>query len=90
MADKLHAAMDRLGTNEDAVDEVLKNSGLSSVDIVRIMDVYEEKYGESLESDIKGDFSGKAQDELLEILENAEKKLKDEANKMIEESDLEV
>ena len=73
MADKLHQAMKGWGTDEAAVEEVLYDPSLTSADLLKIMDAFEAKYGESLEKDIRGDFSGKAQKGLLEVLEKAEK-----------------
>ena len=75
MVDKLHTAMKGWGTDEQAVNEVLNDESLTAADILTIMNAYEEKYGESLESDIKGDFSGDAEDGLLEVLTNAEKEV---------------
>ena len=46
-------------------------------DIVKIMDAYEDEFGKSLEKAIKNDFSGKAEDRLLDVLNDAEKEAED-------------
>ena len=53
MVDKLYKAMKGAGTKEDQVDSVLKDSSLTSADIVNIMNAYESKYGKTLEKEIK-------------------------------------
>ena len=60
-ATELRSAMAGWGTDEKTVANVLEGRGYSSADIVKIMDVFENSYGESLMSDIQGDFSGKAE-----------------------------
>jgi len=60
-ATELRSAMAGWGTDEKTVTNVLEGRGYSSADIVKIMDVFENSYGESLMSDIQGDFSGKAE-----------------------------
>lgn len=69
-AQTLYAAMDRAGTDADAVIKIV--SGLQGQDLVDVMNAYEQKYGESLEDAIKGDFSFlSGQDRLLGNLDAA-------------------
>lgn len=70
-AQELRTAMAGLGTDEKTVTRILEKSGYSSADLVKIMDVFEDKYGESLMSDIQGDYSGKAETKLRNVLYNA-------------------
>lgn len=70
-AQELRTAMAGLGTDEKTVTRILEKSGYSSADLVKIMDVFEDKYGESLMSDIQGDYSGKAETQLRNVLYNA-------------------
>ena len=70
-AQELRTAMAGLGTDEKTVTRVLEKSGYSSADIVKIMDVFEDKYGETLMHDIQGDYSGKAETQLRNVLYNA-------------------
>ena len=73
-AKQLHeATAGKWGTDEDAVESILYSDDLSSKDIVKIMNAYEAEYGKSLEKAIKNDFSGKAEDRLLDVLNDAEK-----------------
>ena len=65
---ELHSAMAGWGTNEAKIDEILKNSNYSDADIMMLMDAYEKQYGESLMHDIQGDYSGKSETELRELL----------------------
>lgn len=51
----LHEAMDRLGTKEAALDDVLV--GRSNADIEAIKAAYRELYGKPLEVDLRGDLS---------------------------------
>ena len=72
-AKQLHeATAGKWGTDEDAVESILYSDDLSSKDIVKIMNAYEAEYGKSLEKAIKNDFSGKAEDRLLDVLNDAE------------------
>ena len=75
MADKLYNAMKNWGTDEDAVNSILNDGSLTPADIVNIKNAYEEKYGKTLEKEIKEDFSGKAEDDLLKVLSNADKEV---------------
>ena len=68
-ADKIHDAIGGWGTNEEKVATVI--GALNDKDMVAVADAYEEKYGESLEEAIKGDFSGDEEDVLLTKLERA-------------------
>lgn len=70
--ENLREAMEGWGTDEEAVYELLGDPSLTPADILKIMDEFEDKYGETLEHDIRGDFTGDAQKALLEILRNAE------------------
>ncbi|KAK4875050.1 hypothetical protein RN001_011472 [Aquatica leii] len=67
-AKQLHKAISGIGTNEKAIIEILgihKND-----DIIAIREAYQHMYGNSLESDIKGDTSGSLK-RLLVSLVNA-------------------
>ena len=68
-ADKIHDAIGGWGTNEEKVATVI--GALNDKEMVAVADAYEEKYGESLEEAIKGDFSGDEEDVLLTKLERA-------------------
>ena len=70
-AQELRTAMKGLGTDEKTVTRILEKSGYSSADLVKIMDVFENKFGESLMSDIQDDYSGKAETQLRNVLYNA-------------------
>lgn len=70
-AQELRTAMKGLGTDEKTVTRILEKSGYSSADLVKIMDVFENKFGESLMSDIQDDYSGKAETQLRKVLYNA-------------------
>ncbi len=70
-AEELRTAMAGLGTDEKTVTKVLMESGYTSADIVKIMDVFEKKYGETLMHDIQGDYSGKEETKLRNILYNS-------------------
>ncbi len=54
-AQALHAAMDRVGTKPDVVEDIVND--VTGQDLVDVMNYYEETYGTSLESAIKDDFS---------------------------------
>jgi len=69
-AQALHAAMDRAGTDEEVVRDILKNT--VGQDLVNVMDEYEKMYNTSLEDAIKGDFSWiSGESELLAYLNMA-------------------
>ena len=70
-AEELRTAMAGLGTDEKTVTRVLIESGYSTADIVKIMDVFENKYGETLMHDIQGDYSGKEETKLRNVLYNS-------------------
>lgn len=70
-AAELRTAMKGWGTDEATVNRIILESGYNSADIVKIMDAFEGQYGESLMSDIQGDFSGNAETALRETLYNA-------------------
>ena len=67
LADDLNASMKGWGTDEAAIESIINNPDLSPEDMVKIIEVYTEKYG-SLVQHIDDDFSGKAQDKLLETI----------------------
>ena len=69
-ADQLFLAIDGWGTDEDAVKEIFNN--VKGQDLLDVAAEYEAKYNESLEDAIRGDFSGKEEDNLLDKLEDAE------------------
>ena len=70
-AQALHAAMDRAGTDEDVVENILKS--VTGQDLLDVMGQYKELYGKDLEDAIKGDFSFlSGQDRLLGKLDNAQ------------------
>lgn len=56
-AAELHAAFDRWGTDEAALEKVLSND-LTKEEIRNIANAYEQMYGESLIDAVKGDTSG--------------------------------
>ena len=58
------AAAGRDGTDEEKVESILNNDDLSAEDYVKIISIYNEKYGSFIQ-DIDGDFSGEKQDELM-------------------------
>jgi len=68
LAAELRVAMKGLGTDEKTVNNILLERGYNSADIVKIMDAFEQQYGETLMSDIQGDFSGKDETALREVL----------------------
>ncbi len=70
-ATELYEAMDGWGTDEKTVFNILQERGYNSADIVKIMNTYEDQYGKSLMEDIQGDFSGKDETKLREILYSA-------------------
>ncbi len=67
-AQELRTAMAGMGTDEKTVSRILMESGYSTADIVKIMDVFENKYGETLMSDIQDDYSGKSETKLRNVL----------------------
>ncbi len=54
-AQALHAAMDRAGTDEDVVKDIINNT--AGQDLVDVIKEYERMYGTTLEKAIKDDFS---------------------------------
>lgn len=70
-AAELYTAMKGLGTDEDTVNRILLEKGYNSADIVKIMDAYQDKYGESLMSWIQDDYSGTEETLLRETLYSA-------------------
>ncbi len=67
----LYNAMNPAGTDEAAVRKVLFERGYKKAELVEIMDMFQEKYGKSLEDMIKGDYSGDAEKLLLATLKDA-------------------
>ena len=69
-AQALHAAMDRAGTKEDIVSDIVNN--VKGQDLVDVMNEYEALFGETLEKAISDDFSFlSGQDRLLSKLDSA-------------------
>ncbi len=67
-ATQLYNAMKGFGTDEDTINGILLESGYNSADIVKIMDAYQNQYGESLMEWIQDDFSGQEETVLREAL----------------------
>ena len=70
-ATELRIAMkgyDVSGKGEKQVNKILLERGYNSADIVKIMNAFEEQYGESLMSDIQDDFTGDRETKLREAL----------------------
>ena len=70
-ATELRIAMkgyDVSGKGEKQVNKILLERGYNSADIVKIMNAFEEQYGESLMSDIQDDFTGDRETKLRETL----------------------
>lgn len=80
IASSLHSAMkDGLfgwGTNDEIVAKYLEGTdnyeALNEAELRTVAAVYEEKYGQSLEDAIRGDFSGKDEDKYVAKLKNAQ------------------
>ncbi len=74
-AQALHAAMDRAGTDEETVKEIINN--VSGQDLVDVINLYEEMYSTTLEDAIKGDFSWvSGESDLLRKLDSAKSEAK--------------
>ncbi|MBE7706994.1 MAG: annexin [Cyanobacteria bacterium SIG30] len=74
VAEVLRDAMKGWGTKEDVVKKYLDLDGekaLSDGELKEVMNVYEEKYGRTLEKDIRGDFSGFLEDKYIGRIKNA-------------------
>lgn len=56
LATQLHEAMDKIGTNEDVLTEILCTRG--NAEIHQIKEAYERLYGKSLEDEISSEVSG--------------------------------
>lgn len=72
-AEQLNAAMkgaDVWGTGETKVEKILHDSNLSDEDLVKIIALYNEKYG-SLIQHVDGDFSGKKEDKQMKKIVSA-------------------
>lgn len=79
-AAELHAAFDRAGTDEAALEKVLSND-LTKEEIRNIANAYEQMYGESLTDAVKGDTSGSYEFWFVSKIETAMKdNTKDEIN----------
>lgn len=56
LCDQLHNALAGLGTDQDTLKEILMSGKFNSADLVKLQDVYEQRYGESLTHDINGEW----------------------------------
>ena len=56
----------RIGTNEQAVQDILNDKDLSDADMVKIISAYQEKYDGSLVDSIRKEFSGKVEDKHID------------------------
>ncbi|MCE9666392.1 hypothetical protein LY474_01085 [Myxococcus stipitatus] len=63
-AEKLHLAMDGLGTDEDAIRQTL--AGKSKPELDAIATAYKEKYGKDLRAELDSELDGRDQLEMLE------------------------
>ena len=64
-ADELYqATAGRLGTDDEQFESILNNEDLSAEDFVKIIAIYNEKYGSFIQ-DVEGDFSGEKQDTIM-------------------------
>ncbi|WP_428261454.1 eCIS core domain-containing protein [Haliangium sp.] len=68
IAERIHEAIDGLGTDEEAVYLALQPVRGNADAINRLKDAYETKYGETLEDAIRGDFSGTELQHCLDLL----------------------
>jgi len=68
LAKMLNSAMDKIGTDEDILTEILCTRG--NEDIRKISQAYENLFGKSLESDISGEVSGDFKRLLVLLLTN--------------------
>lgn len=56
LCDQLHDALAGLGTNQDTLKQIITSGQFNSADLVKLQDVYKERYGESLTHDINGEW----------------------------------
>jgi Domain of unknown function (DUF4157)/Annexin len=68
IAEKVHRAIDRVGTDEEAVYGALQRLERDKDSIQAVSDIYLNKYGDSLEADIRGDFSEEELQYALELI----------------------
>ncbi|ACY14285.1 eCIS core domain-containing protein [Haliangium ochraceum] len=68
LADRIHEAIDGLGTDEEAVYSALSALQHDADNIKGLRDAYQSKFGCSLDDDIRGDFSGDELSHALSLL----------------------
>ena len=56
LCDQLHDALAGLGTDQDTLKQIITSGQFNSADLVKLQDVYEQRYGESLTHDINGEW----------------------------------
>lgn len=56
LCDQLHEALSGLGTDQDTLKQIITSGQFNSADLVKLQDVYEQRYGESLTHDINGEW----------------------------------
>ena len=71
-----NATAGKLGTDEEYINTIMQNA--DSKTLAGIMDMYSDVTGSEIYKDIENDFSGKAEKEILSILENAYKEVNNE------------
>jgi hypothetical protein len=75
LAVKIRKAIVGLGTDEEAVYAALRQLGRDANKIARLEALYLSQFGDSLEDDIRGDFSGSELDEALVLISSTDLQL---------------
>lgn len=75
LAVQIRKAIVGLGTDEEAVYRALRQLGRDANKIARIEALYLNQFGDSLEDDIRGDFSGDELDQALTLISSTELEL---------------